>query len=255
MSNFYEQCLNDPFNYQPSTFDDRYLVCRDGSIHSFRESFARSQKLTWCYQNTSKVPVVGVLGTTIRVPKEVATLFVANPDPEKFTDVLHKNGDRDDNRAENLMWVTPSEKLAWDYDMGMSNRSRVIFIECVETQKTYGSVREAYDAVGSTRSTFMKYLESGETMPNGLTFREYRGTERILFWASDPNTWAKHPKFSNYLVSVDGLVVKLDSDGGLGEPVRTYIRPDGSMWVKTKRKEELNKLVRQTHGIDMVGMS
>ena len=30
MSNFYEQCLNDPFNYQPSTIDDRYLVCRDG---------------------------------------------------------------------------------------------------------------------------------------------------------------------------------------------------------------------------------
>ena len=253
MSNFYEQCLNDPFNYQPSTIDDRYLVCRDGSIHSFRENPSGGRVMPQHYPAKSRVPAVAILRNIVRIPTEVATLFVANPDPHRFTEVLHKNTNKSDNRAENLMWVTPSEKLAWEHDMGMSNRSRVTFIECIETQKTYESIREASDAIGTTRPTVMKYLESGETMRNGLTLREYRGTERVLFWTSDPNTWAKHPKFSNYLVSVDGLVVKLDSDGGLGEPVRTYIRPDGSMWVKTKRKEELNKLVRQTHGVDMVG--
>ena len=44
-------------------------------------------------------------------------------------------------------------------------------------------------------------------------------------------------------------MIRLDSDGGLGDPLRIYIRPDGTRWVKTRRKEDLEKLLDATFGV------
>ena len=43
-----------------------------------------------------------------RYHRVVALHFIPNPDPEKYTQVNHKNHIRNDNRIENLEWVTPS---------------------------------------------------------------------------------------------------------------------------------------------------
>lgn len=45
------------------------------------------------------------------VHRLVAQTFLDNPDPQKFTQVNHKNGIRTDNRLSNLEWVTPTQNL------------------------------------------------------------------------------------------------------------------------------------------------
>ena len=39
----------------------------------------------------------------------IALYFIPNPDPEKYTEVNHKNHIRNDNRIENLEWCTKSD--------------------------------------------------------------------------------------------------------------------------------------------------
>ena len=55
-------------------------------------------------------------GVNVKVHILVASMFVENPDPEHKTIVNHKTGNKHDNRASQLEWVTPSEntKHAWD---------------------------------------------------------------------------------------------------------------------------------------------
>lgn len=59
------------------------------------------------------------------VPKQtsvhrlIATIFI--PNPENKTQINHKNGIKNDNRVENLEWVTASENTLHALDNGLQN--------------------------------------------------------------------------------------------------------------------------------------
>lgn len=82
---------------------------------------------------------------TSRVNRLVLEAFV--PNPEGKPEVDHINGDRTDNRVENLRWVTSRENM----ENGPSKK-----VLCVETGIIYPSLMEAYRQTGADHSHIIK---------------------------------------------------------------------------------------------------
>ena len=61
---------------------------------------------------------------TIYPHKEVAKLYVPNDDETKSM-IIHKDNNSRNNTEENLLWVTPSQHMSWQFEMGNKNNFKV----------------------------------------------------------------------------------------------------------------------------------
>lgn len=60
-------------------------------------------------------------GRTVIVHRVIAATWIPNPDGKPF--VNHKNGNKADNRAENLEWCTTSENIIHAYRTGLERKA------------------------------------------------------------------------------------------------------------------------------------
>lgn len=72
----------------------------------------------------------------------VARAFVKNDNPGVDTCVNHKNGDKWDNRAENLNWCTPSDNLRHAFETGLKKRN----CKAVTQYEVTGTVVRSYES-------------------------------------------------------------------------------------------------------------
>lgn len=107
---------------------------------------------------------------TFKIHRLVALYFI--PNPENLPYVNHKDGDKTNNKVENLEWVTAKENDNHARKTGLKTQEKPIIAENITTKETiaFKSVTEAGAILGVNKGTISKVLNGKRNQTHGYKF-------------------------------------------------------------------------------------
>lgn len=137
----------------------KYYVCDNGRVVRVLKDGTKVDKKIWFDKDGYPCVSFGEASIHRKVHRLVAEAFT--PNPFKKPEVNHKDGDKTNNSAENLEWVTAQENSLHRYHTlgkhgGMIEAKALV---CLETKKIYQSAKLAALAMGVSRRSISAAAE------------------------------------------------------------------------------------------------
>lgn len=112
---------------------------------------------------------IGDKQETVKIHRLVAGAFV--PNPNGYNDVNHKNGNRSDNRVENLEWCTRQYNIWHAFYVTKTGLPRCRPVMCVENGQTYLSCSEASREMNIPKILIYSTAIGKQKSTHGLHFK------------------------------------------------------------------------------------
>jgi len=148
-------------------YEDFYRINAAGEVVTLKDGLVVKSRVDRAGYLTVRLSKEGK-SSTHYVHRLVAIAFIANPDGK--LEVNHINGNKLDNRIENLEWVTHAENVIHAYRSGLISRIESKQVIDICTGKVFSSVREAADCYSIPYSTCKNYLNGNRKNPTCLRF-------------------------------------------------------------------------------------
>ena len=105
------------------------------------------------------------------VHRIVAQAFI--PNPKGLPQVNHKNGDKADNKAENLEWADNTYNIQHSIELGLRDPSKRYVVTRLSDGKQYNSVSELHKEIGGSYNGTARLFKLSEGQPVKIGSDEY----------------------------------------------------------------------------------
>lgn len=160
-------------------FEGKYEISSIGRIKSLPRKGRPKGGILGKHYNTCGYVTCGLAlgktghGKTLTVHRLVAIAFI--PKPSGNVEVNHKNGIRDDNRVENLEWITHQQNIKHAFDIGIKSQIGEKCPRSILKNNQVIEIRDKYQYGVITQSMLAReFGVSKSTIKNILSGRQWK---------------------------------------------------------------------------------